>query len=131
MIRSNIVLKTEGLSDIIITPKEYFSYKPYIPSKRSIVKETQKAVFIQRSVPCFVTGEFSFESKIFKQNADALLQFYRQCSTIEFSGQYGEVLGVEILELEVMYGYRLAEVTGKFQVLCEITENQPQCRLEE
>jgi len=126
MIRPNIVLRTDQ-NQCIITCNEEFRYPRYIPKKRIKKKETLKAVFIQRNIPCFVTGEIEFKGKVFKSTADCLFAMNRECDTIELRGQYGEILGVELMDLKIKDGYSLSEISGKFLVLCEIKESDPIC----
>ena len=130
MIRPDIVLENSQRT-CTITPKEEFKYKTPIPKKRSHTKESNKAIFIQREVPCFLTTEIQFSGKVNKDTAYCLEQLHRDCETIELTGQYGEVLGVEMMLEEMQYYCEHAEFSGKFMVLCEITPSGPQCEIEE
>lgn len=126
MSRPDIKLtNSEGTCTIDV--KQEFIYKPFLPKKRSYTKETNKAIFIQRQTPNFLTGEISFSGKVNKDTGDCLLQMHRACETVTFEGQYGETYGVDFMLEDLEYMYDHAKIKGKMIVLCEIEETEPQC----
>lgn len=112
-----------------ITCREEFLYKPYTPKKRSTLKKTNKALFIQKSEPFFLYGDnVAFTAKVSKQNADCIYLMYSDNLPIEFTGQYGEQYTIELIEPpEIMYKYSYAEITGQLTIMCIETDVQPQC----
>lgn len=126
MIRPDITL-TNSQRTCIITCKEEFTYDPYLPEKRSYVKQSNKAVFIQREVPNFLMGKIKFKGKVNKDTAECLYNLHRDCETTELKGQYGEVLGVDFKLDKFKYYKEHAEIEGQMTVLCEIEPIKSQC----
>lgn len=127
MNRPDIVL-TNTQRTCTITCKEEFTYKPYIPKKRTVLKKSTKAVFLQRSVPQFINGDvISFKALVLKPTAYCLYQMHKDSEVIEFTGQYGEQYTIELSKFEMELNYSYATISGEMTVLCVQTEIQDPC----
>lgn len=112
---------SNSLRECTMDCSEEFKYKFPTTKKRTHIKESNKAIFIQRQIPCFLTYDIKFSGKVTRKTADCLQLMHRDCETITLNGQYGEELGVELM-LEPMKVYcEHVDISGTLKVLCEMT----------
>lgn len=110
-----------------------FSYNPYIPKKRITVKKTQKGSFTQKRLPLFLHGEEYIEWSITLTTspiAKQLYELYNLEDNFNFKGAYGDEYLVEFSEITTKPKCGFWEISGKFRVLCLISDFCPDINCE-
>ncbi len=112
----------------------HFSYRPYVPRKRNSVTATAGAVIVQYASPSqIVHGDGTIPWQLQGAFPDEFQDLYDLYATITpvlytFEGYWGEKLGVYFTNLDQpTVKSRLYDVSGSFQVMCEITEIAASC----
>lgn len=113
---------------------EQFSYQPYVPPKRVVVTKTAGAVITQVAAPsAIVHGGESLNWSVDAGYPTEFQQFCDWYMTDElvlytFVGYWGESLGVYFADLSPpKVRGRLFNFSGRFQVVCVITEMEAVC----
>lgn len=122
MVNSTLIPTSGGDT---ITLDDCFNYKLYIPKKRLKPKLTSKGSFTEISSPIFLDGMGYVEWTMDITTGDKareILAAYRVEDTWTFTGAYGESYLIYFDELDLNRYKTWWKASGKFRVLCTITE---------
>jgi len=112
---------------------EGFSYRPYVPPKRTSINRTARAVITQSSNPVVIEGDGTLPWNLPQAYPNEFQMLYDLYDTngpviYTFEGYWGEVLEVRfsVLDQPRVRG-RLFNLSGTFQVVCTVTKPNAQC----
>jgi len=116
-----------------ISLPEHFSYRPYMPRKRTSVVATAGAVVTQASSPVIVHGDGTLAWTIKSAFASEFQAVYNQFNTasndlLTFEGYWGETLEVyfNVMDDPQVRG-RLFDLSGQFQVVAVTVQYNAAC----